>query len=89
MVRYFFDVIADGALVRDEEGMILPNMDAAQREASQSLADLAREIIRTKRPPILTISVRTSEGPVCEASFQWGWSPPSIEDGPQLLPTAW
>jgi hypothetical protein len=72
MAHYFFDVIADGALVPDEEGMILLNMDAARREASRSLADLAQEVIRTEQPPKLTISGRTSEGPVFEASFQWG-----------------
>ena len=72
MARYYFDVITGRELIPDEEGMILPNMDAARREASRSLADLAREIIRTEQPPKLAISVRTSEGPVFEASFQWG-----------------
>jgi hypothetical protein len=43
MAQYFFDIIADGKLSPDEEGMILPNMDAARREASRSLADLARD----------------------------------------------
>jgi hypothetical protein len=71
MAQYFFDVIADGKLIPDEEGMNLPNIDAARLEATCSLADLARDIIRSKRPPALTISVRNSEGPVFEASFQW------------------
>jgi hypothetical protein len=71
MAQYFFDVIADGKLIPDEEGMNLPNLDAARREAHRSLADLAREVIRTEHPPRLTISVRGSEGPVFEASFQW------------------
>ena len=72
MAQYFFDIIANGQLALDEEGMILPTMDAARREASRSLADLARDIIRTAHPPKLTISVRNSEGPVFEANFQWG-----------------
>jgi hypothetical protein len=72
MARYYFDVITEREMIPDEEGMILANMDAARREASRSLADLAREIIRTEQPPKLTISVRTSVGPVFEASFEWG-----------------
>jgi hypothetical protein len=72
MRRYFFDVIADGEFLSDDEGMLLPNIDAARREASQSLSELAREEIGSKRAsPNLTISVRTDEGPVYEAALQW------------------
>jgi hypothetical protein len=72
LAQYFFDVIADGDLIPDEEGTNLANIDAARREAHRSLADLARDVIRTEHPPKLTISVRSSEGPVFEASFEWG-----------------
>jgi hypothetical protein len=72
MAQYFFDIIADGKLVPDEEGMILPDFDAARREASRSLAQLARAEIHSQDLPKLTISVRTSEGPVCEAALQRG-----------------
>ena len=71
MARYYFDVIADGQLVPDEEGMNLPNIAAARWEVHRSLADLACDVIRTEHPPKLTISVRGSEGPVFEATFQW------------------
>jgi len=39
MTRYFFNVMAAGNLIPDEEGMILPNVEAARREAFRSLAD--------------------------------------------------
>jgi hypothetical protein len=68
---FFFDIIAGGQLSLDEEGMTLPNMEAARREATRSLADLARDINRTEYPPGLTISVRNCEGPVLETAFQW------------------
>ena len=55
----------------DEEGMILPNTIEAQREASRSLADLARDTIREDGSPRLAISVRTSDGPVFQATLQW------------------
>jgi len=53
MARYFFDVIADGELAPDEEGMNLPNLDAARREASRSLAELARDTLRSDGVPRL------------------------------------
>jgi hypothetical protein len=36
MGRYFFDVIADGELTPDEDGMILPDMASVRREVSLS-----------------------------------------------------
>jgi hypothetical protein len=71
MAQYFFDIIAGGKLSLDEEGLTLPNMEAARREATRSLADLARQIDRTDYPPALTISVRNCEGPIFETAFQW------------------
>jgi hypothetical protein len=73
MARFFFDVIADGDLAPDEEGMNLPNLDAARREASRALAEIARDAVRSDVPRMV-ISVRTEEGPVCEAVFQWNLS---------------
>jgi hypothetical protein len=74
VTRYFFDIIANDELAPDEEGMILPNMEAARREASRSLADLARDTVRSGSPR-LAISVRTDDGPVCEAAFEWNIEP--------------
>jgi hypothetical protein len=71
MVQYFFDIIADGQLAPDEEGMILPNIDAARREASRSLAHLARDADRSEGFPRFAISVRTSDGPVYESVLEW------------------
>ena len=44
-MRYFFD-IRDDQLVPDEEGMILPDIGAAQEEATRTLTDLVREAMR-------------------------------------------
>jgi hypothetical protein len=42
MPRYFFFDIRDGEeLVPDEEGMELPDLDAAFREAARSLAEIS------------------------------------------------
>lgn len=73
MTRYFFDVLSDGQLDhRDKVGVLLPDRAAAQREASLCLADLARDEFWSARPSLrVAISVRTVEGPVCEAAYQW------------------
>jgi len=72
MAQYFFDVIADGKLAADKEGTILPDIDAARREATISLANLARNMGRLEGFPRFAISVRTSDGPVYETVLQWG-----------------
>ena len=63
-MRYFFD-IRDDQLVPDEEGMILPDIEAAQEEATRTLTDLVREAMRAES------AGRTQHGPVLEASLTW------------------
>ena len=46
-------------------------MDAARREASRSLAHLARDADRSEGFPRFAISVRTSDGPVFESVLEW------------------
>jgi hypothetical protein len=50
MHRYYFDVREGGCLIVDEEGMELPTFEAVQEEATQSLADMARSVVR-RMPP--------------------------------------
>jgi hypothetical protein len=70
MIRYFFDVIIDGEQATDEEGILLPGIEAARREASQSLADLARDELDANRTiSRLAISVRIADVPICEVEF--------------------
>jgi len=67
-MRYFFD-IRDDQLVPDEEGMILPDIEAAQEEATRTLTDLVREAMRAGSAGGMTIEVRSQHGPVLEASL--------------------
>jgi hypothetical protein len=71
MKRYFFDIRDGDKLVIDEEGLELPHVEAAQDEAAQSLADMARDRIRRTPFSHMAIEVRDSDGPVVEATFQW------------------
>jgi hypothetical protein len=41
--RYFFDIRSEGNLYPDEEGLELPNEKAAEIEAANTLAGLARD----------------------------------------------
>jgi hypothetical protein len=43
MPRFFFDVTADGNLSRDEEGLDLPSIVVARREAVRTAAEMARD----------------------------------------------
>jgi hypothetical protein len=71
MTRYFFDILADDEIVPDEEGMNLPDLQAAVREATDSLADLARHPVRSEDFQRLAISVRTLDGPVFKTASPW------------------
>jgi Domain of unknown function (DUF6894) len=71
MTRYFFDIRDGDELAPDEEGMILPDVKAAQEEAARALADMARDMIRGQPFRHMAIEVRNHDGPVLEASFLW------------------
>ena len=71
MTRYFFDILADDEIFPDEEGMNLPDLQAAVREAADFLADLARHPVRSETSSSLAISVRTLDGPVFKAASPW------------------
>jgi hypothetical protein len=70
-MRYFFDIQDGEARIPDDEGMILPNVEAAREEAAMSLADLARDRVRDRRACSIVIEVRDEMGPVAEASLEW------------------
>jgi hypothetical protein len=70
MTRYYFDLRDQGGLVVDEEGMDLPDMEAVEREATQAMADAARESLhRPIKPSEAAIEVRDDTGPVLRVRF--------------------
>ncbi|WP_426441936.1 DUF6894 family protein [Bradyrhizobium genosp. P] len=71
MVRYFFDMRYDDDLAPDEEGLVLPSVEAAQDEAAISLAEMARDVVQNDRCRRMAIEVRTLDTPVLEVVFQW------------------
>ncbi|MBB4366153.1 hypothetical protein GGD66_007939 [Bradyrhizobium sp. CIR48] len=70
MTRYYFDLVDQDGLVVDEEGMEFGDMDSVEREATQAMADAARESLqRPIKPGEAVIEVRDNIGPVMRVRF--------------------
>jgi hypothetical protein len=72
MPRYYFDLLDGEDLVKDEEGMDLPNISSAQIEATEFLTDMVEDIATRQSNPLgylMSIEVRDSEGPLFVLSF--------------------
>lgn len=69
MPHFYFDLLEDGAVVPDDTGLVLENLEQAKLEARKALADLVREEIRDgntiRRPGEVSVQIRYhDEGPV-------------------------
>jgi hypothetical protein len=62
MPHFFFDMIEDGKLVRDLEGLSLQDTHAACMEASSALVDLAEYSLRNGNRVHTNIEVRDRTG---------------------------
>lgn len=62
MPRFYFDVTADGRTLVDDEGLDLPSLDAARKEARTAAAEMAKE--GEACPKDIGIQVRDGSGPV-------------------------
>jgi hypothetical protein len=72
MRRYYFDLRDGDALVVDEEGLELLNVEAVQEEAARALAGFAWDAARCSAGSdshSLAIEVRDDAGPVMNVRF--------------------
>jgi hypothetical protein len=73
MSRYYFDLRDGEELIVDEEGTEMPDLEAVQIEAAQSLAEMARHAVwsgaEAKLGRRLGIEVRDGNGPILHAGF--------------------
>ena len=72
MHRYYFDLRDDRGLFVDHEGLHCRDLKAVQTEAARTLADMARDAVRTATDPpphMMSIEVRDDGGPVMQISF--------------------
>jgi hypothetical protein len=49
MPKYYFNIADESGFIRDEEGMDLPNLAAAQSEAEESARELLANAIRSQK----------------------------------------
>ena len=71
MPRYFFDTRDNEALVTDEEGLELPDLQAVKVQAGLALAELARDVIPGSVRRHLSVEVRDDQGPVMVAMMMF------------------
>ena len=78
MKRYYFDMQDGDGFAPDEEGLELPDIEAAQEEAALSLADMARDAVRISRriAHLMQIEARDDNGRV-RLSYARCWQRPS------------
>jgi hypothetical protein len=70
MPRYYFDLrVEDSDYDVDSDGVVLRDIDAAEREALRAVGDLLRDHMVHGRPDTFVIQVRNEAGsPVIETS---------------------
>jgi hypothetical protein len=72
MPRYYFDIREGDELAPDEEGMELSSLQAVQEEAARTLADMARDSVRSQHDGAghqMAIEVRDENGPLLQLKF--------------------
>jgi hypothetical protein len=72
MPRYYFDIREGDDLASDDEGLELPSIERVQEEAARSLADMARDAVRSPHNGAdhrLAIEVRDDTGPLLQVKF--------------------
>jgi len=61
MPRFYFDAREDDDFVPDDEGLELPDLSTAEREALETAASIAWDKLRTGAVRAVTIEVRTED----------------------------
>ncbi|MEY9161844.1 DUF6894 family protein [Bradyrhizobium japonicum] len=71
MRRYYFDIREGDEIFPDEEGLEFSTIEKVQEEAARSLADMARDAVRTPGDGghQMSIEVRDDGGPVLQLKF--------------------
>ena len=79
MARYFFDTHDGKALLRDEVGIELEDLERVRAEAIDALPDMAREELPDGNERVFAVQVRDEEGRVVFAAtltFKSEWGAP-------------
>jgi hypothetical protein len=71
MPHYYFDTRDDDKFMRDDEGLELPDVRAAAKEAARSLAELALEVLPSSTSRCLGVDVRDDEQDVLTTELNY------------------
>jgi hypothetical protein len=70
--RFFFDIRDGSKFVADEEGLELPDLDAAEREAAEAAADMGRDKLPGGKLRRVIVEVRDDDGRrLSRPPFRW------------------
>ena len=62
MPRFYFDVREGDRLTRDDNGLELDNLDAAERAAAEGAAEIGRDCLPKGNARDVTVEVRNERG---------------------------
>ena len=62
MQRYYFDVREGVRFVEDEDGLQLPDLASAEREAAEAAASIGRDLLPKGTARSVTVEVRNEHG---------------------------
>ena len=62
MPRFYFDIREGVRFVPDEEGLEVPDLDAAEREAAEAAAEIGRSLLPVGMARSVTVEVRNEHG---------------------------
>ena len=62
MPRFYFDVREGVRFTEDEEGLELPDCNAAEREAAEAAASIGRDMLPKGTARVVTVEVRNEHG---------------------------
>jgi hypothetical protein len=71
MPVYYFDTRDNDNFIEDDEGLDLPDIDAAKVAAATSLAELARDVLPGSLKRELAVEVRDNRGSVLKALMKF------------------
>jgi hypothetical protein len=60
--RYYFDVREGPRFIADPDGLECPDLDAAEHEATETAASIARDVFPRGRAHDVTVEVRDAHG---------------------------
>ena len=69
MPRFYFDICENDEIATDEVGLELPDLHAAEIEATQSLADMAKDMLPGIDGQNIGVVVRNERGPLFKAAI--------------------